>query len=132
MLGYLITLKPVRTSKGEGMFFGTFIDAAGNWLETVHFPASAKNFPLHGHGFYRISGIVMNEFGAYSVNVGHMIKVAVKAKGDPDFEDVIQPVESIKPETYTLEQLSALRMKMNVIIGNDEDNDALLKTSFAA
>jgi error-prone DNA polymerase len=69
VLGYYITMKPVRTIKGESMFFGTFIDAAGNWLDSVHFPASARRYPLHGRGYYRMTGVVIEEFGAFALNV---------------------------------------------------------------
>jgi DNA-directed DNA polymerase III PolC len=80
MLGYLVTMKPSRTIKGETMFFGTFLDAAGNWLDTVHFPGSAAKYPLHGRGYYRITGFVMEEFGVYNLNVNHMEKVGIKTR----------------------------------------------------
>jgi DNA polymerase-3 subunit alpha len=37
-VGYLVTVKPTYTSKKEKMYFGTFIDVNGDWLDTVHFP----------------------------------------------------------------------------------------------
>jgi len=80
LLGYLVTSKPIYTLKGERMFFGTFIDAWGNWLDTVHFPAIAYQYPLSGNGFYRIRGTVIEEFGTYSVNVGHMEKVGIRSR----------------------------------------------------
>jgi DNA-directed DNA polymerase III PolC len=82
MLGYLVTMKPSRTAKGDNMFFGTFTDAAGNWLDTVHFPRSASAYPLKGRGYYRLTGYVMEEFGVYNLNVHHMEKVGIKHKSD--------------------------------------------------
>jgi DNA polymerase-3 subunit alpha len=80
MLGYLITWKPVHTIKRELMYFGTFIDANGDWLDTVHFPDSVKRFPLQGKGFYRMAGRVVEEFGVYNLDVQHMQKVGIKSR----------------------------------------------------
>lgn len=80
LLGYLVTLKHIRTLKDDRMFFGTFIDAQGNWLDTVHFPESAFKYPLSGNGFYRCKGIVMEEFGTYSLNVSFMEKVGIRSR----------------------------------------------------
>lgn len=77
MLGYLITWKPVHTVKKEMMYFGTYIDAAGDWLDTVHFPDSARAYPLQGRGFYRMTGKVVDEFGVYALEVSHMHKVGM-------------------------------------------------------
>ena len=77
MLGYLITQKPVHTVKGEMMYFGTYVDAAGDWLDTVHFPDSAKAYPLQGRGFYRMTGTVVEEFGVFNLEVNHMVKVGI-------------------------------------------------------
>jgi DNA polymerase III alpha subunit len=72
--GYLIALKHSRTNKGETMFFGTFIDQAGAILDTVHFPESARKYPFSGKGIYKIVGVVTEEFGYYTVEVGEMVK----------------------------------------------------------
>ncbi len=80
MMGYLVTSKYARTLKGEHMFFGTFLDADGNWLDTVHFPDSAHAYLLQGRGFYRLQGIVNEEFGVYTVNVTHMQKMGLKGR----------------------------------------------------
>jgi DNA polymerase-3 subunit alpha len=82
MMGYLVTSKFARTLKGDNMFFGTFLDATGDWLDTVHFPDSARTYPLLGRGFYRFRGVVMEEFGVYSVNVTHMEKIGLKGRRD--------------------------------------------------
>ncbi|MEI6949260.1 DNA polymerase III subunit alpha [Paraflavisolibacter sp. H34] len=78
VLGYYVTQKPVRTVKGEVMFFGTFLDPAGDWIDTVHFPAVANRYPLGGKGFYHLRGTVTDDFGVYSIEVTWMRKVGVK------------------------------------------------------
>jgi error-prone DNA polymerase len=80
MLGYLVTWKDTVTKKGgpKHMFFGTFMDRTGNWLDTVHFPESAQRYPLHGRGFYRLFGTVIAEFGVYSIAVDKLEKVGFK------------------------------------------------------
>lgn len=80
LLGYLITQKQISTLDKKRMFFGTFVDAGGNWLDTVHFPEMAYRYPLSGRGFYRFTGIVLEEFGTYSLNVHFMEKVGIKQR----------------------------------------------------
>ena len=75
VLGYYITEKPVHTIKGEYMCFGTFLDSNGEWIDSVHFPESAKKYPLAGKGFYHMRGKVMDEFGVYSLEVEWLKKV---------------------------------------------------------
>ncbi len=81
VLGYLVTSKPVRTIKQEIMFFHTFIDAAGDWLNTVFFPQIANRFQLTGKGFYSMKGKVIEEFGMYTVNVSYCKKMGIKGRG---------------------------------------------------
>ena len=78
VLGYLVTIKYVRTVSGEMMHFGTFLDASGEWLDTVHFPESSRRYPFQGTGFYRMCGKVSEEFGVYIVEVNRMEKVGIK------------------------------------------------------
>ena len=78
LLGYLITQKYVYTRQNDRMFFGTFVDARGNWLDTVHFPEAAFKYPLSGTGFYRVTGTVLEEFGTYSLNVSFMEKMGIR------------------------------------------------------
>jgi error-prone DNA polymerase len=72
--GYLVALKRSYTSKGEQMYFGTFIDSNGDILDTVHFPEIARRFPFYGKGIYRITGIISEEFGYFTIEVGQMEK----------------------------------------------------------
>ena len=78
-LGYLVCIKDTETKKDrKRMHFGTFIDYNGDWLDTVHFSVSAQQFPFKGRGFYKITGVVVVEFGVYSVNVSRMDKTGYK------------------------------------------------------
>ncbi len=70
--GLLVTYKPSITSKGERMYFGTFIDINGQWIDTVHFPPSAKAFPFIGNGCYRIAGKVVEEYDFICLEVDYM------------------------------------------------------------
>ena len=78
VLGYLITTKPVHTIKNETMYFHTFIDADGDWLDTVFFPQVAKYSHVAGKGFYSMRGTVVEEFGVYSVEVNYCKRVGIK------------------------------------------------------
>jgi len=75
VLAYFIDRKHVTTKKNTEMFFGTFVDADLNWIDTVHFPDAVARFPFHSDGFYKISGKVVSEFGVDSVEVHHMEKI---------------------------------------------------------
>ncbi len=72
IVGYLIHRKPTRTSNGKTMFFGTWVDLDGHWLDTVHFPPMAQTYPFRGPGCYCIEGIVAEEYGFVSVEVSKM------------------------------------------------------------
>ena len=78
LLCYYITQKPVRTVKGQLMYFGTFIDSKGDWVDSVHFPDTAEKHRLTGKGFYHMKGKVVEEFGVYSIEVVYMQKVGLK------------------------------------------------------
>lgn len=70
--GHLVTVKHTSTSKGDRMYFGTFLDKDGDWIDTVHFPPSAKQFPFSGPGCYRLSGKVTEEYDFTTLEVSHM------------------------------------------------------------
>jgi DNA polymerase-3 subunit alpha len=58
------------------MYFGNFIDRDGGFIDTAHFPMMhRKNMDWRGQGMYWISGIVIEEFGAWSIEVEEMRKV---------------------------------------------------------
>ena len=78
MVGHLVTVKYIKTIKNDWMNFGCFIDAAGNFFDTVHFSQSLKNYPFKGSGTYLILGKVVEEFGFPSLEVEKMAKLPIK------------------------------------------------------
>ncbi len=84
--GYMTSVKHTRTIKGEGMYFGTFIDRDGEFLDTVHFPPVALKYPFRGRGIYRIKGRVVEEFGFCSIEVLEMTKE--RYIDDPRYSDI--------------------------------------------
>jgi DNA polymerase-3 subunit alpha len=75
--GYLVTAKPTKTSSRKPMFFGTFLDADGYFIDTVHFPPAAAKYPFRGKGVYRITGVVKEEFDCITIEVAKMERLAV-------------------------------------------------------
>jgi hypothetical protein len=75
MLGRLVAIKYVHTSRDEIMHFGTFTDVQDEFFDTVHFPPSLKNYPFRGDGIYLILGKVVEEFGFPSLEVEKMAKM---------------------------------------------------------
>lgn len=84
-VGYLTTLKPTRTSKGESMYFGTFLDREGNFIDTVHFPDVAKQYRVSGWGLFLIEGKVTEEFDALVIEVSFIRRM--KLYNDPRLDD---------------------------------------------
>jgi DNA polymerase III alpha subunit len=78
MVGRLVTVKYVKTIHKELMHFGTFLDADGEFFDTVHFPDTLKTYPFKGNGIYLILGTVTAEFDFPSLTVEKMAKLAVK------------------------------------------------------
>ena len=78
LTGYLVTIKPTRTIKGESMAFGCFLDREGHFIDTTHFPKIIKAFPFRGRGIYRVRGRVDEEFDFCSLTVTDMEKVGIR------------------------------------------------------
>jgi DNA polymerase III alpha subunit len=78
MVGNLVTIKNVKTVKREWMHFGAFLDAEGEFFDTVHFPRSLKDYPFRGYGVYLILGKIAEEMGFPSLTVEKMAKLPVK------------------------------------------------------
>lgn len=76
--GFLITRKPTRSSSGGTMYFGTWLDREGQWIDTVHFTHVAKQYPFRGPGCYHIEGKVMEEYGFISIEVYRMFRLKSK------------------------------------------------------
>jgi DNA polymerase III alpha subunit len=79
MMGILVTTKYVRTVKKEIMQFGTFLDARGDFFDTVHFPASLQQWPFKGPGIYLLYGKLVEEFGYPGMDVEKMAKLPFQA-----------------------------------------------------
>ena len=77
VVGYLVTVKNTSTHNGKSMYFGTFVDRRGDWLDTVHFPPVAAQYPFRGRGIYRIQGTVTEEFGCINVECISMEKLPI-------------------------------------------------------
>ncbi|KPL16907.1 MAG: DNA polymerase III subunit alpha [Bacteroides sp. SM23_62] len=78
MVGNLVTIKNVRTVKKEWMHFAAFLDAEGEFFDTIHFPKSLKKYPFRGYGVYLILGKVEEELGFPSITVEKLAKLPVK------------------------------------------------------
>ena len=81
MTGQLVAIKYVRTVKKEVMHFGCFLDAEGNFFDTVHFPQVAREWPFRGNGVYLLKGTITEEFGFPSMTVEKMAKLPIR-QGD--------------------------------------------------
>ena len=105
-IGYLVTIKPTKTSKGDLMYFGTFIDRNGDWIDSVHFPPSAKAYPFRGRGVYAISGKVTEEFGCYSIETSQLEKLPMMP--DPRYAEA-KTVTQIRNQEGLMQSKRSLR-----------------------
>ena len=80
MLGKLVTIKYVRTCKGEPMALATFTDCNGEAFDTVHFPQVLKEWPFKGDGVYLLLGKVTEEFGQASLEVEKMDRLGYQPR----------------------------------------------------
>jgi DNA polymerase-3 subunit alpha len=71
---YAVHLRSVRTVRGERMAFGTWRDASGTWVDTVHFPPQLLAHPWKGKGVYRLVGRLCQEYDYRFVEVQSMHK----------------------------------------------------------
>jgi DNA polymerase-3 subunit alpha len=78
MTGNYVCEKTVRTKNNKKMWFGTFLDSEGNFLDTIHFPTSTPVYPFRGKGCYLIEGKVVEDFGSPSVEVTRFAKLPIK------------------------------------------------------
>ncbi len=74
MLAYLISRKHVPTKRGT-MFFGTWIDAEGEYFDTAHFPDNLSQYPFQGGGCYLLLGTVEVDFHFPTINILKMAKM---------------------------------------------------------
>jgi DNA polymerase-3 subunit alpha len=67
------------------MYFGTFLDRDGDFIDTVHFPPIAAKYPFRGKGIYLIRGKVLEEFDCVNIEVISMVRLAIVE--DPRYAD---------------------------------------------
>jgi error-prone DNA polymerase len=77
MVGQYVCEKTVHTKNNKKMWFGTFIDANGNYFDTTHFPNSTPTYPFRGTGCYLILGKVVEDFGFPSIEVIKFAKLPI-------------------------------------------------------
>lgn len=82
IVGYLVNTKRTQTHKGELMYFGTFIDTDGHWIDTVHFPEIARAYPFIGGGCYFIKGKVTVEYDFLTIEVSLLKRLAIIDRED--------------------------------------------------
>ncbi len=74
MLAYLISRKHVPTKRGT-MFFGTWVDAEGEYFDTAHFPNCLAEYPFQGGGCYLLLGTVEVDFHFPTITIHKMAKM---------------------------------------------------------
>ena len=74
MLAYLISRKHVPTKRGA-MFFGTWVDAEGEYFDTAHFPNCLQDYPFQGGGCYLLLGTVEVDFHFPTITIHKMAKM---------------------------------------------------------
>lgn len=109
--GYLVTIKNTSTLKGDGMNFGTFLDQQGAFIDTVHFPQVAREYPFRGKGVYALYGKVVEEFDFLSIEVKTMHRVAMIE--DPRYSD-----QDIDPDKEVTDIIIPLEVKRKGSRGN--------------
>ncbi|TRW23618.1 DNA polymerase III subunit alpha [Flavobacterium zepuense] len=74
MLAYLVSRKHVPTKMGA-MYFGTWIDANGEFFDTAHFTNSLKEYPFKGGGCYLLLGTVEVDYHFPTITISKMEKM---------------------------------------------------------
>ena len=69
MMGYLTNTKGTKTSKGDYMQFGSFLDDEGYTFEAVLFPPVYQKGPLSGHSIYKMWGKITSDYDVCSLEV---------------------------------------------------------------
>lgn len=87
MLAYLISRKHVPTKMGT-MYFGTWIDAEGEFFDTAHFTGSLKEYPFQGGGCYLLLGTVEVDYHFPTITVTKMAKMPFIA--DPRYSNTTE------------------------------------------
>ena len=77
LIAYLVSIKQVPTKVGM-MFFGTWIDANGDYFDTTHFPKSLIDYNFKGGGCYLLLGIVEVDYHFPTITISKMAKMPFK------------------------------------------------------
>ncbi|SEP77926.1 DNA polymerase III, alpha subunit [Hyunsoonleella jejuensis] len=101
--GYLITTKNTSTSNGKRMYFGTFLDYDGNFIDSVHFPPIAAKYPFTGKGIYEIIGKVISEFDCINIEVSKLERLTI-------IEDPRYKIDSNNPTFQKKRSFEDLKM----------------------
>lgn len=80
--GHMVNVKSLRTSKGERMYFGTFTDLDGQWIDTVHFPPHSYKQPFSGPGVYKMRGKVVEEYDFVTLEVTDIKRMDMRGRED--------------------------------------------------
>jgi DNA polymerase-3 subunit alpha len=107
MLAYLISRKhvPIKNKYGnrDDMYFGTWIDANGDYFDTAHFPDSLSKFPFKEGGIYLLLGTVEVDYHFPTITITKMAKMPLIA--DPRYsmdEEKAKEVENGLREDVSL------------------------------
>ncbi len=84
MLAYLISRKHVPTKIGA-MYFGTWIDAEGEFFDTAHFHDCLEKYPFRGGGCYLLLGNVEVDYHFPTITITKMAKMPFIA--DPRYSN---------------------------------------------
>lgn len=77
MVGLYVCEKTVHTKNNKKMWFGTFLDADGNFFDTTHFSNNTPVYPFRGAGCYLILGKVVEDFGFPGIEVIKFAKLPI-------------------------------------------------------
>ncbi|WP_426473819.1 DNA polymerase III subunit alpha [Chryseobacterium balustinum] len=109
MLAYLISRKHVPIKKRghpgqkDNMYFGTWIDAEGQYFDTAHFPDSLRQFPFKEGGIYLLLGTVEVDYHFPTITITKMSKMPLIP--DPRYsmdEDKAKEVENSLREDVSM------------------------------
>lgn len=101
MLAYLVSRKHVPTKMGA-MYFGTWIDAKGEFFDTAHFTGSLKEYPFKGGGCYLLLGTVEVDYHFPTITISKMEKMPFIA--DPRYRET--DAESTRTQEKLREDVS--------------------------
>lgn len=99
-VGHLVTVKETATANGDRMAFGCFLDSAGDWLDSVHFPPQLRRFPFRGPGIYCIEGVVQEDHGCHHVVTDKMTKLDFIE--DPRYSEDGAPIRDPRPSNRSV------------------------------